>query len=155
MRDTRGEPCAGRRRGRAFLSFAHGAAAGNGCRCYDRDKLLQVGDLSLFITGFFTDSPTRSFVDIDYYVQLGEHAYASPARQGDGTFGDVFDELSGNSPAFFEVLGEASERTTLTSNADLLRLCKRWQRTKSCRSGDFLASRGIIANAPVSSRFIQ
>ena len=35
------------------------------------------------------DSLTRSFVDIDYYVQLGEHAYVSLARQGDGTFGDV------------------------------------------------------------------
>lgn len=120
-----------------------------------RDELRQVGDLSLFISGFFADSLTRSLVDIDYYMQLGEHAYGSLARQGDGTFGDVFDELSGKFPAFVDVLGEVSERTALTSNADLLRLYERWLRTKSRRSGDLLASRGIVPNASVGSRFIQ
>ena len=41
---------------------------------------------------------------------------------GDGAFGDVFDELSGKFVAFVDVLGEVSERSALTSNADLLRL---------------------------------
>ncbi|MBI2828703.1 MAG: hypothetical protein HYX77_05470 [Acidobacteria bacterium] len=120
-----------------------------------RDELRQVGDLSLFISGFFADSLTRSLVDIDYYIQLGEHAYGSLARQGDGTFGDVFDELSGKFPAFVDVLGEVSERSALTSNADLLRLYERWLRTRSRRSGDLLASRGIVPNASVGSRFVQ
>jgi hypothetical protein len=120
-----------------------------------RDELRQVGDLSLFISGFFADSLARSLVDIDYYIQLGEHAYGSLARQGDGTFGDVFDELSGKFPAFVDVLGEISERTALRSNTDLLRLYERWLRTKSRRSGDLLASRGIVPNASVGSRFIQ
>lgn len=120
-----------------------------------RDELRQVGDLSLFISGFFADSLTRSLVDIDYYMQLGEHAYGSLARQGDVTFGDVFDELSGKFPAFVDVLGEVSERTALTSNADLLRLYERWLRTKSRRSGDLLASRGIVPNASVGNRFLQ
>ena len=120
-----------------------------------RDQLRQVGDLSLFISGFFADSLTRSLVDIDYYIQLGEQAYWSLARQGDGTFGDVFDELSGKFPAFVDVLGEVSERTALTSNADLLRLYERWLRTKSRRSGDLLASRGIVPNASVGTRFLQ
>ena len=62
-----------------------------------RDELRQVGDLSLFISGFFADSLTRS-VAIDYYIQLGENAYGSLARQGHGTLADVFDELSGKSP---------------------------------------------------------
>ncbi len=120
-----------------------------------RDELRQVGDLSLFISGFFADSLTRSLVDIDYYIQLGEHAYGSLARQGDGTFGDVFDELSGKFPAFVDVLGEVSERTALTSNSDLLRLYEKWLRTRSRRSGDLLASRGIVPNASVGSRVIQ
>lgn len=120
-----------------------------------RDELRQVGDLSLFISGFFADSLTRSLVDIDYYIQLGENAYGSLARRGDGTFGDVFDELSGKFPAFVEVLGEVSERSALTSNADLLRLYEKWLRTKSRRSGDLLASRGIIPDASLASRFVQ
>jgi hypothetical protein len=32
-----------------------------------RDGLRRVGDLSLFISGYFSDSLNRSLVDIDYY----------------------------------------------------------------------------------------
>lgn len=120
-----------------------------------RDGLRKVGDLSLFISGFFADSLTRSLVDIDYYIQLGECAYASLARRGDDTFTDVFDELSGKFTSFVDVLGEVSERTALTSNADLLRLYEKWVRTRSRRSGDLLAARGIVPNSSVVSRFIQ
>lgn len=120
-----------------------------------RDALRQVGDLSLFIAGFFADSLTRGPVDIDYYVSLGEHAYGSLARQGTDTFGDVFDELSGKFAAFVDVLGEVSERSALASNADLLRLYERWVRTRSRRSGELLAARGIVPNASVGNHFIQ
>ena len=120
-----------------------------------RDELRRVGDRSLFISGFFADSLSRSLVDVDYYIQLGEHAYGSLARQADGTFGDVFDELAAKFPAFVDVLGEVSERTAMASNADLLRLYEKWLRTRSRRSGDLLASRGIVPNASIGNRFIQ
>ena len=120
-----------------------------------RDELRRVGDRSLFISGFFADSLSRSLVDVDYYIQLGEHAYGSLARQADGSFGNVFDELAGKFPAFVDVLGEVSERTAMTSNADLLRLYEKWLRTRSRRSGDLLASRGILPNASIGSRFVQ
>jgi hypothetical protein len=121
-----------------------------------RDGLRQVGDLSLFISGFFSDSLTRSLVDVDYYIQLGERAYGSLARQGrDDNFGDVFDELSEKFHSFVDVLCEVSERTSLTSNSDLLRLYEKWLRTRSRRSGDLLAARGIVPNASVGSRFVQ
>lgn len=120
-----------------------------------RDGLRQVGDQSLFLSGFFADSLNRSLVDVDYYMQLGECAYGSLARQGDGTFGDVFDELATKFPAFVDVLGEVSERTALASNSDLLRLYEKWLRTRSRRSGDLLAARGIVPNASVGTRFLQ
>lgn len=120
-----------------------------------RDELRQVGDLSLFVSGFFADSLNRSLVDVDYYMQLGEYAYGSLARQGDGALGDVFDELAGGFPAFVDVLGEVSERTALTSNSDLLRLYEKWLRTKSHRSGDLLAARGIVPNPAIPSRLVQ
>jgi len=120
-----------------------------------RDGLRQVGDLSLFISGFFADSLNRRLVDIDYYVQLGGSAYGSLARQGHVTFGEVFNELSEKFPAFVDVLCEVSERSALTSNSDVLRLYEKWLRTKSPRSGDLLVSRGIVPNASVGNRFIQ
>ena len=120
-----------------------------------RDGLKRVGDLSLFISGYFSDSLSRSLVDVDYYIRIGGAAYASLARQADATCGDVFDELAGKFPAFVDVLGEVSEQSTLTSNTDLLRLYERWLRTRSRRSGDLLAARGIVPNVCVGSRFIQ
>ena len=121
-----------------------------------RSNLREVGDLSLFISGFFSDSLNRSLVDVDYYIKLGERAYGSLARQaGTDTIGDVFDELSEKFAGFVDVLGEVSERTSLTSNTDLLRLYEKWLRTGSRRSGDLLASRGIVPNTSVGSRFIQ
>lgn len=120
-----------------------------------RDGLRQVGDLSLFISGFFADSLNRGLVDIDYYMQLGASAYGSLARQDSGTFGDVFEELAYKFSAFVDVLGEVSDRTTLTSNSDLLRLYEKWMRTGSRRSGDLLVARGIVPNESVGQRFIQ
>jgi hypothetical protein len=120
-----------------------------------RNGLREVGDLSLFISGFFADSLNRSLVDIDYYIQLGECAYASLARHGDPALGDVFDELAGKFSACVDVLGEVSERSALSSNSDVLRLYEKWLRTRSRRSGDLLAERGIVPNCSVSSRFIQ
>ena len=120
-----------------------------------RDGLRQVGDLSLFISGFFADSLNRRLVDIDYYIQLGGSAYGSLARQGHVTFGEVFEELSEKFPAFVDVLCEVSERSALSSNSDVLRLYEKWLRTRSRRSGDLLAAKGIVPNASVGSRFIQ
>ena len=121
-----------------------------------RDGLRKVGDLSLFISGFFSDSLNRSLVDVDYYIQLGGSAYGSLARQAPSdTFGDVFDELSEKFADFVDVLGEVSERSSLTSNTDLLRLSEKWLRTGSRRSGDLLAARGIVPNGSVGSRLIQ
>ena len=125
-------------------------SAGSG----QRDGLRRVGDTSLFISGFFSDSLARSLVDIDYYINLGERAYGSLARHGDATFGDVFDELSSKFPAMVDVLTEVSEQSALTSNSDLLRLYERWLRTGSPRSGTLLASRGIVPCAS-PARFIQ
>jgi hypothetical protein len=120
-----------------------------------RHGLREVGDLSLFISGFFADSLNRSLVDVDYYIQLGARAYGSLARRGDAALGEVFDELAAKFPAFVDVLTEISEQTSSTSNSDLLRLYEKWMRTGSRRTGDILVARGIVPNASVGSRFIQ
>ena len=120
-----------------------------------RTELRFVADQSLFISGFFGDSLTRSLVDIDYYIHLGEYAYGSLARRSDPAFGEVFDELAAKFTGFVDVLGEVSERAGMSSNADLLRLYERWLRTRSRRSGEVLAERGIVPVDPGGQRFIQ
>jgi hypothetical protein len=48
-----------------------------------------------------------------------------------------------------------SERTALSSSADVLRLYEKWLRTGSTRDGQRLVERGIVPNSSISHRFIQ
>ena len=119
-----------------------------------REGLREVGDRSLFLAGFFADSLTRRLVDVDYYTRLGERAYARLADEGDGR-GDIFEELAERFDAFVDVLSEVSERTSLTSNADLLRLYERWLRTGSRHTGELLAGLGVVPSQGARSRHLH
>jgi hypothetical protein len=120
-----------------------------------REGLRQIGDLSLFISGFFSDSLNRRLVDVDYYVALGGYAYGSLGRHDEDSRARIFAELAEKFVRYVDVLCEVSERTTLASNADLLRLYEKWLRTGSPRDGERLAERGIVPNASIGNRFIQ
>ena len=55
-----------------------------------RANLKQIGDLSLFTSGFFADSLKRKLVDIDYYINIGGTAYTALSRYETDTFSPVF-----------------------------------------------------------------
>lgn len=117
--------------------------------------LKQVGDVSLFVSGFFSDSLRRSLVDVDYYVSLGCHAYRS-LGSSDDTLSPIFAELSEKFVSFVDVLSDVSARTSLTNDADLLRLYEKWMRTGSRRNGDLLVENGIVPNMSATvSRLLQ
>lgn len=120
-----------------------------------RESLRQIGDVSLFISGFFSDSLNRKLVDVDYYVSIGGCAYNALSRVETDTFSSVFAELGEKFVGFVDVLSEVSERTSCASNADLLRLYQRWLKTGSRRSGQLLAERGVVPNASIKSTRIQ
>src|SRR5262245_18839616 len=42
--------------------------------------LREVGDTSLYVSGFFADSLSRKLVDVEYYIQLGGTAYGELAQ---------------------------------------------------------------------------
>jgi hypothetical protein len=120
-----------------------------------RATLKQIGDSSLFISGFFADSLNRKLVDVDYYVSIGGTAYTALSRYETDAFSPVFAELADNFVRFVDVLSEVSERASLCSNADLLRLYERWLRTGSRRSGQLLAERGVVPNLSARTNRVQ
>jgi hypothetical protein len=120
-----------------------------------RSTLKQIGDASLFISGFFSDSLRRKLVDVDYYVSIGGHAYNALSRHERDTFSPVFAELAEKFTAFVDVLSEVSERTSCASNTDLLRLYEKWLRTGSRRSGQLLVERGVVPNASIKNSSVQ
>ena len=117
-----------------------------------RRGLREIGDTSLYLTGFWSESLADKLVDADYYIQLGGSAYGELARGGPGwtadPFGDVFGELAANFVRFVEVLALISRRTSHpASNEDVLRLYRRWQRTGSAAAAARLAALGVVPGA--------
>src|SRR5262245_42872701 len=90
-----------------------------------RASLREIGDLSLFVSGFFSDSLRNKLVDVDYYIAIGGSAYTALSRFDSDTLSPVFGELADKFVGFVDVLSEVSERTSCASNADLLRLYER------------------------------
>jgi hypothetical protein len=120
-----------------------------------RSSLKQIGDISLFVSGFFADSLARKLVDVDYYVNIGGTAYTALSRYETDTFSPVFAELAENFVRFVDVLSEVSERASCSSNADLLRLYERWLKTGSRRSGQLLAERGVVPSLAARTNRVQ
>ena len=120
-----------------------------------RVGLKQVGDVSLFVSGFFSDSLKRKLVDVDYYASIGGCAYQALSRVERDAVSIVFAELGEKFLGFVDVLAEVSERSACASNADLLRLYERWLRTGSPRSGQLLVERGVVPNASVRTTRVQ
>jgi hypothetical protein len=120
-----------------------------------RERLRHLGDFSLFVSGFFSDSLQRRAVDVDYYVSMGEYAYGSLSRRDAETLAEVFRELAGKFVGFMDVLADVSEQTAVSSSGDVLRLYEKWLRTGSARTGQQLIDRGIVPNESIGSRFIQ
>jgi hypothetical protein len=120
-----------------------------------RARLRNLGDFSLFVSGYFPDSLRRRVVDVDYYVSMGEYAYSSLGRRDEDAFGEVFTELSRKFVSFVDVLAEVSDRTGTSSSTDVLRLYEKWLRTGSARDGQRLAERGIAPNGSVGKKFLQ
>lgn len=120
-----------------------------------RARLRNLGDFSLFMSGFYSDSLRRSAVDVDYYVSMGEYAYSSLARRDEDAFGGVYAELGRKFVPFMDVLTDISERTSQSSSRDVLRLYERWLRTGSTRTGQQLVEQGITPNSSIGNRFLQ
>jgi hypothetical protein len=120
-----------------------------------RVALRQVGDLSLFVSGYFADSLGGRIVDLDYYASLGGYAYGSLSVKDDDALAPVYGELAERFVTFADVLSEVSSQSALSSDSDLLRLYERWARGGSRRSGELLVKRGILPVPTVGRARVQ
>jgi hypothetical protein len=114
-----------------------------------RELLRDVGDTSLFVSGFWADSLSRGLVDVDYYIGLGGSAYGELARTGPGwsrdPYGDVFGELADKFARFVDVLAAISKwLTPAAAPQDILKLYERYRRTGSAFIARRLAALGVV-----------
>jgi hypothetical protein len=146
------QPAAGSFREPLGVSLVKALESGGSAQ---RSSLKQIGDLSLFMSGFFPDSFRRRLVGPGYYVQIGGLAYNALSRRERDSFAPVFSELAEKFVEFVGVLSEVSERTASSTNLDLLRLYERWLSTGSMRSGHLLVERGIVPNTSLRNLRVQ
>jgi hypothetical protein len=120
-----------------------------------RNQLLQrIGDVALFVAGFFADSLARRAVDIDYYINMGGNAYGSLSEEVRGTFrgnavAHVYRELAIKFQSLVDVLNEVAEGPDGGAGSDLIRTFEVWRRTGSRRAERLLREQGVV---PLQSR---
>ncbi len=115
--------------------------------------LQRIGDVALFVSGFFIESLATKAVDVDYYVYMGESAYGSLSDEIRGTFrgnafADVYKELASKFQILIDVLNEVRDSTMPGSDVDLLRTYEIWLKTGSRRAENLLRQQGIV---PISA----
>jgi hypothetical protein len=113
-----------------------------------RFGLQRLGDVSLFIAGFFADDLQRSVVDLDYYISMGGGAYSSLSTQSGGTVrgratGAIFAELGDKFQQFVDVLNDIRLQADSASDSDVLRQYEIWLKTGSARAARLLRNQGI------------
>jgi hypothetical protein len=119
--------------------------------------LQRIGDVSLFIAGFFADSLAHKLVDLDYYIYMGGNAYGSLSDEMRGSLrgrvlADVYRELAHKFQTVVDVLNEVREGARQSSDIDLLRTYEVWLRTGSKRAESLLRQNGVVPMPNMTSR---
>jgi len=128
-----------------------------------RVKLLKnLGDVALYVAGFFAEFVERSLVDVDYYISMGGGAYSNLSdlvaaqRQGE-TFAELYLQLARQFATLVDLFSEIAERANAAPSNDetLLRLYNRWARTGSSRIRRVLCEKGLIPVDDLPTEYVQ
>jgi hypothetical protein len=109
-----------------------------------RTRTLQrLGDVSLFMAGFFAQGFARRLVDVDYHIAMGGRAYgtlADTCRSGarGRALGAVFAELAAKFQRLVDALNDVSEMAHRHDQRDVLRQYEIWLKTGSPRAHSIL-----------------
>ena len=128
-------------------------AAAAPTRDEQQQALRRLGDVSLFIAGFFAQSFARKLIDVDYHIAMGGRAYGTLADCVRAkSLADVFAEMARKFQGLVDVLNEVAETAHVHSDQDVLRLYEMWLKTGSRRAHDILCRLGVTPVASASRR---
>lgn len=110
------------------------------------ELLKKLGDSSLYISGFFSDSLQRKLVDVDYYMEMGGVAYADLAGVSrEQSNGQMFREFSVRFVEFVEVLNVIAQKSQVQNENNILRLFDLYSQTGSQVFREKLLQKGVFA----------
>jgi hypothetical protein len=105
--------------------------------------LQEVGDSSLFISGFMRDWLGRKAIDKRYYYFLGSSAYDELAKRIKGALRPIYDDLSRKFSAYADALNDVKEMCD-GMTGDAMAVVKEWIQTRSRRSETRLERMGML-----------
>ena len=109
------------------------------------EKLKKLGDHSLYISGFFSDSFQRKIIDVDYYVDMGKMAFQSLSNDvEEDTFSKLFKDISIHFVNLVDVLSLISQKAKITDEENILRMMDVYAKTGSSLMGETLAEKGYF-----------
>lgn len=108
-----------------FDLYANAVNAAPSERC---NAFRYLGDVALFVSGFFAPHLERSLVGVDYYVDMGGNSYRQAATLSHGGFAHVLEQLAAQFRRLVEVMTRVAEQTTLPVQRDIGSLFERWTR---------------------------
>jgi len=111
-------------------------------------SLQRLGDVSLFVAGFFSQGFARRLVDVDYHIAMGGRAYGTLAEtcresMRGKALSAVFGELAAKFQRFVDALNDVSEMSHPHDQRDVLRQYEIWLKTGSLRAAAILRSLGV------------
>ncbi len=120
-------------------------------------SLQRIGDVALFIAGFFADCLAHQLVDLDYYIYMGGTAYGSLSEEIRNTtrgraLAEVYLELARKFQILVDVLNEVRDGARQSSDIDVLRTYEIWLKTGSKRAADLLRQHGVVPMPNAVSR---
>lgn len=119
--------------------------------------LQRLGDVSLFVAGFFAQGFAAKLVDIDYHIAMGGRAYGALAeatsRGSQRVLAGVFAELAVKFQPLVDALNEISESSYRHTDRDVLRLYELWLKTGSTRCYGVLKRLGIDPSSAGGTSF--
>ena len=109
--------------------------------------LKELGDLALYLSGFFAESLNRKLLTKDYYVRMGNMAYSSlsglASTERQAPLKSLFDEMSSKFCSLVDVVTEVAEATQLNNDQNILKLYERWLANGSESTKRLLTQKGI------------
>tara|TARA_B100001248_G_C27399050_1_gene468332 strand:- start:1604 stop:2203 length:600 start_codon:yes stop_codon:yes gene_type:complete len=108
------------------------------------DLLKKLGDTSLYIGGFFSESLNKKLIDVDYYVNMGETAFSNLAKNSEDIYAEMYDDFAKRFVDYMDVLTFIARTSSIANNNDLLKLYEDYQKTGSSLLKETLIEQGFF-----------
>jgi len=118
--------------------------------------LKEVGDTTLYVSGFFAESLERKLVDTSYYMGLGKTAYQELSNRlgTHSSVAAVYRELADKFPRFVDVLVDVRSQVSFVGS-DVVELYQEWLRTRSEWIERRLRSMGMVVVPDDDEGYLQ